>query len=860
MSPEIQRLFEAALDLPESSRAAFVESQSTDPSVRREVLSLLLHDGLAEPFFAGAIRSEASSLVSSLGSQEGRTIGHYRIVSMLGRGGMGAVYLAERADGYFEQRVALKVIQSSDPAGFLLDRFQQERRILAQLNHPNIAGLFDGGQTADGFPYFVMEYVAGQSIDVVCDRWQLPLRGRLELFLKVCDAVQYAHQNLIVHRDLKPANILVTADGQPKLLDFGIAKVLDPAEAGSTQTSTRVLTPEYASPEQIRGDPITTAADIYSLGAVLCTLLTGEPPHAISKLSPLQAAKTIAEAEVAVTDRLPGEVNAILQKALRKEPARRYRSVEEFAGDIVRFLEGRPVLAAPDSLGYRARKFLRRNWLGAAAIGAVMSALALGTGVALWQARRAERRFADVRQLANRFLFDFEDAIHNVSGATKARLLVVKTAGEYLNRLAAEAGGDRQLVRELADSYRKLGDVQGNIRGSNVGHFQEAMASYRKGLALRDSIGDDSTSDPKARASYLLNLTSLMTVERFAGDPENAGRLRSRAIALADRWVASSAPDADLLTAAATAYNDLASAQRLREDFAAGSCSARKNLELLQRAYALDPTNLTYLKAIASGHLGAGYLDMDAGRFADAIGHFSEGNQLLEKPLVAQPKDASLRRMRMVLLQKIGEATKRLREKEKGRVSDALPFFQQAYQMGNDLVAEDPADEGVQTDLAGLCQLYASTLLTEGRAAEGLSLFERGIAIYARQLRNVPGDSNAAFNLAVTRVWMSDCRRDLHDLNGALAETKLAAELWDRLLALRPGTFRFLHQKADNLNTMGNLLALRGDVEGARACFRAGLDIAERLPKQEASYSTSVVINELRESENKLPTSRQARH
>jgi eukaryotic-like serine/threonine-protein kinase len=860
VNQEIQRLFEAALDLPESGRATFVESQTADPAVRREVLSLLLHDGLAEPFFAGAIRSEASSLVSSLDSQEGRTVGHYRIVSMLGRGGMGAVYLAERADGYFEQRVALKVIQSSNPAGFLLDRFQQERRILAQLSHPNIAGLFDGGQTADGSPFFVMEYVDGQSIDVFCDRLQLPLRGRLELFLKVCDAVQYAHQNLIVHRDLKPANILVTADGQPKLLDFGIAKVLDPAAAGSKQTSTRVLTPEYASPEQIRGDPITTATDVYSLGAVLCRILAGEPPHALAKLSPLQAAQAIAEAEVVVSNRLPAEVNAILQKALRKEPARRYRSVEEFAGDIVRFLEGRPVLAAPDSIGYRSRKFLRRNWVGAAAIVAVMTALGVGAGIALWQARRAERRFGDVRQLANTFLFDFENAIHNVSGATKARLLVVKTAGEYLNRLAAEAGGDRQLVRELADSYRKLGDVQGNITGGNVGHFQEAVTSYQKGLALRDSIGDDRTFDVKARASYLSNLIALSTLERFAGDPDNAARLRTKSVELADRWVASSAPDADLLTAAATAYNDLASTQRLREDFAAGSLSAKRNLELLQRAYALDPTNMARLKAIATGHLGAGYVELDAGRYAGAIDHFTQGNHLLDQPLVSQPKDASLRRMRIVFLQKIGEATKQLRRKEKGRVSDAFPFFQTAYQMGNDLVAEDPADEGAQTDLAGLCQLYGSTLLLEGRAAEGLPLFERGITILARQVKNVPADTNAAFNLAVTRVWTSDCRRDLHDLNGALAETRMAGELWDRLLTLRPGTFRFLHQKADNLNTMGNLLALRGDREGARACFRAGLDIAEKLPKQEASYSTSVVINELRKSEKKLPPSRQVRH
>jgi len=852
VNPEIQRLFDAALDLPASARTAFVESQEADPAVRREVLSLLLHDGLAEPFFAGAIRSEASSLVSSLDLREGLAIGPYRVLSVLGRGGMGAVYLAERADGCFEQRVALKVIQSSNQAAFLLDRFQQERRILALLSHPHIARLLDGGQTADGSPYFVMEYVAGQSIDLFCDRSQLSVRARLELFLKVCDAVRYAHQNLIVHRDLKPANILVTAEGEPKLLDFGIAKVLDPSETGSMQASTRVLTPEYASPEQIRGDPITTATDIYSLGAVLCHLLSGAPPHAIAKLSPLEAAQAIAGADVAAIDGLPGDLNAILQKALHKDPARRYGSAGELARDIVRFLEGRPVLAAPDSWGYRARKFLRRNWLMAAAIVAMITALAVGAGVALWQARRAERRFGDVRRLANTFLFDFENAIHNLSGATKARLLVVNTAGEYLNRLAAEAGGDRQLLRELADAYKKLGDVQGDVTGGNVGQFQQAAASYRKSLALRDSLGDERSSDPKVQAGYLFNLTALMSLERFAGDPASADRLRPKSIELADRWVRSSAPDADLLTAAAFAYNDLSHTERLREEFPAATVNARRNLELLTRAYKLDPTNVARLKAIAAGHLSAGYVELDAGRYAAAIDHFGQGNRLLDQALAAQPKDAPLRRLRMVLLNKTGEATRRLRGTEKGHASDALPFFQDAYRIGNDLVAEDPADEGVQLDLAGLCQLYGSTLQLQGRAAESLPLLTRGIEIYARQWKNVPGDINVAFNLAVTRVWTSDCRRDLHDLSGALEETRMADEIWDRLLVLRPGTFRFLHQKADNLNTMGNLLALRGDVEGARSCFRAGLDIAEKLPKQDASFSTSVVIDELRASEKKL--------
>ena len=477
MNPEIQGLFEAALDLPADARAAFVASQGVDPAVQREVLSLLVHDEIAEPFFARAIKGEASSLVSAMDLREGARIGSYRVISPLGRGGMGAVYLGERADGCFEQQVAIKVIQTGQTTGFLLGRFQQERRILAQLSHPYIARLLDGGQAADGSPYFVMEYVAGQSIDQFCEGRQLSVGSRLALLLQVCKAVQYAHQNLIVHRDLKPANILVTAGGEPKLLDFGIAKILDPANVSATETSTVALTPEYASPEQIRGDAITTKTDIYSLGAVLYRLLSGRPPHAIAKLSPLEAARAIAEDQVASIGGLPVDLNAILQKALHKDPARRYDSVGELSRDVVRFLEKRPVLAAPDSLRYRARKFLRRNCMIVAALVAVMTAMVAGSGVALWQARRAERRFADVRRLANTFLFEFEDAIHNLSGATQARLLVVNAANEYLSRLAADAGRDRRLLRELADAYKKLGDVQGEFGRGNVGQYAQAALS-----------------------------------------------------------------------------------------------------------------------------------------------------------------------------------------------------------------------------------------------------------------------------------------------------------------------------------------------------------------------------------------------
>jgi tetratricopeptide (TPR) repeat protein len=856
VNEEVDRLFEAALEIPVTHRRAFLESQTDDPAVRHEVLTLLAHDAPSAYLFGrlgAAIEGEASSLLTPIDLRPGAVIGHYRVISLLGRGGMGAVYLADRSDGTFEQRVALKVIEQPGPAGFLLERFQQERRILAGLSHPNIARLFDGGQGPEGSPYFVMEYVSGKSIDAFCDQSDLPLTDRLRLFLKVCDAVRHAHQNLIVHRDLKPANILVTAEGEPKLLDFGIAKVLDPGNAGFARASTRVLTPEYASPEQVRGDPITTATDIYSLGAVLARVLTGKLPHDVAGLPPLEAARVIAEGEPITFPELADDVNAILKKALHVDPQRRYRSVEEFAADINRFLEGRAVLAAPDSWRYRARKFLRRNWVSVAAVTAVFTAISIGAGVAVWQARRAERRFNEVRQLANTFLFDFEKEIHDRSGTTKARLLVVQTAEQYLARLSAEAGGDRVLVRELADSYKKLGDIEGSTSDGNVGEIAKALASYRKGLALRDSIGDGSASDPKARVNYLMNLNALANLEWASGNREAATRLGSQQVDVADRGTASSPADPDLLSAAAEAYALRGTIQRYGEDYTAATASGRRSLDLYSQAYRLQPSDPARLTGMASGYRQLGNVELEGGKWSDAIADFSKGTELLEHGLTADPRNLSIRRGLMRTVSDAGKAMQELRRREKGRVADALPYLQRAYTIGSELAAEDPANELIQSDLAGICQLYGSTLQTIGKAKEALPLLEQGIAIFSRKLRDAPEDANIAFNLAVIRVWTSDTRRDLHDLAGALQESKMAGEIWDRLLAARPGTFRYLHQKADNLNTMGSLLAAQGDIAAARACFREGLAIAEKLPQQDRSFSTAVLFRELRESESKLP-------
>ena len=401
----------------------------------------------------------------------------------------------------------------------VVSRFRFEQQILASLEHPNIARFLDGGVTVDGLPFYAMEYVEGDFIDDFCKEKSLNVIEKLELFREVCAAVQYAHQNLVIHRDLKPKNILVTRDGKPKLLDFGIGKILTPGEAEEFGTATQfgMMTPAYASPEQIRGRRIGTTSDIYSLGVILFEILTGEKPYKISSKSQIEIERAILETEparpsaiqnskfkiqdsksdfkVQNSKHLKGDLDNIILKSLRKNPNERYASVQEFSEDIRRHLIGLPVSARPLTIGYRASKFFRRN-KGAVVAGAfIFLALFTGIIIALWQAKiaraereRAEHRFTEVRELANNVIFKYHDAIASLPGATATREMLVRDALKYLDKLSSEAEGNIELQRELAAAYFKLGDVQGKQYEANIGDTEGAVQSYQKAIALFESV------------------------------------------------------------------------------------------------------------------------------------------------------------------------------------------------------------------------------------------------------------------------------------------------------------------------------------------------------------------------------------
>ncbi len=505
---KVKDIFASVLEQDKTDRERFLQqSCGGDDGLLSELKSLLAaHD---EP--ENLIEKNSIDLASKIASDDynasGKHFGNYRIIREIGRGGMGTVFLAERDDGEFTKQVALKIVRQSIADAEIIARFKRERQILASLNHPNIAALYDGGVGETGEPFLAMEYVEGEALIAYATQNHLSIRERLYLFIKVCSAVSYAHRNLVVHRDIKPSNIIVTDNGEPKLLDFGLAKVFE-GDMSVTQTAVRAFTPAYASPEQMAGDAVSTASDQYSLGVVLFELLSGNKPFDFEGKSLDEMIHTIRTSEPpspsslarrdndsARPGNVPRDTDNITLKSMRIEPERRYGSVEALAEDIERHLQGLPVLARPNTLGYIASRFVWRNKTAVAAAVFVVIAVLGGLAVSIWQAAvarqerdRAERRFGEVRQLSNSLLFEIAPLIERLEGSIEARQILVSRALQYLDNLADESRIDAGLLSELALAYQKVGDLQGNPKRPNLSDFPGAIRSYEKSTEILDSL------------------------------------------------------------------------------------------------------------------------------------------------------------------------------------------------------------------------------------------------------------------------------------------------------------------------------------------------------------------------------------
>ena len=557
--PRIKELFQTVLELEPDRRASYLAvACAGDDSLRGEVESMVACFEPALGFIEAPLSELAADLLAheESASIEGQRLGPYRVEREIGRGGMGTVYLAARDDDQYDQQVALKLIKRGMDTDFIVQRFRNERQILAHLDHPNIARLLDGGATDEGLPFFVMEYIDGKPITEYCELNQLSILDRLKLFLNVCAAVNYAHQNLVIHRDLKPGNILISADGAPKLLDFGIAKLLNPELSTQTLDHTatvlRLMTPDYASPEQVKGDAITTASDVYSLGVLLYELLTGHRPYRLKNRSPeafqqvicLQEpdkpSESVIDSDIqhksetgleipgADPKLLRGDLDNIVLMAMRKEPERRYSSVEQFAEDIRRHLEGLPVIARKDTFSYRASKFIRRNKLGVAAAAALCLTLIAGIAATGWQAKVAARQAriaAEQRDTArietakaeriNKFLQDMLASANanwyaSGRGGKGGDTRVIDVLNQAAQRLETELNDQPEVKAEL---FRTIGTTY-----LGLGRNDLAVPQFRASLKIyRELYGERHLK--VAEALYFLASALTGADDRAAAEP-----------------------------------------------------------------------------------------------------------------------------------------------------------------------------------------------------------------------------------------------------------------------------------------------------------------------------------------------------
>ena len=729
---ELKRLFDLAWDLPAGQRETFLDRECADPELRRQVSELLAESdtGASEFLQTLVIQDSAELAAPAVDGRAGENVGPYRIERELGRGGMGEVFLARRVDREFDKLVAVKIVRRGPDLAEVLRRFRQERQILARLEHPNIARLLDGGSTADGLPYLVMEYVEGVPITEYCDSRGASIEDRCRLLLPVCDALRHAHRNLVVHRDLKPSNILVTADGIQKLLDFGIAKLLELEPGSGHQTATifpRPLTPDYASPEQILGHPVTTATDVYLLGGVLFQLLTGSKPHQITGYTAEEIERAVCRTPIPKPSqvkpearrKLRGDLDNIVLRATHPEPEKRYSSVEQVADDLERYLSHRPVLARPDSLRYRAGKWVRRSPVTAAALALLALSITAGVAGTVYQARRAERRFQQVRNLARSFVFDVHDQIAMLPGATQARKTIVSTALTYLENLSEEAGGDTDVTREVAAAYIKIGTVQGDPVSSNLGDPAGAMRSYRRAEALLTPL--NSRSDP-ATARLLVSVYSrISALQRSKADAPAAIESIRLARRYADQLLARLPGDPDALAAAVDLDLSLSRALRAKGDPQGARAAAQSALTAAEKLSASRPDDANLLAGLADATSNLGVLQAQSGDLDSAAATYLHLVEIRQRMVHDSPQNVVYRRQLMIAYGHVGDVLGFRAGEHLGDFAGAAEVLRKAVEIAEWLVQQDPSDEKARFDLASAKLRFGTVLWEQGQAAEGLA-------------------------------------------------------------------------------------------------------------------------------------------
>jgi len=800
-----KRIFSEALDLPLEQRDAFLASAcGEEEALLSEVRSLLSWHVQSTGFLEqpAARLGGLSPTTTRYLDLVGTTIGAWRVESLVGSGGMGIVYRAERADAAFRRQVALKVIRPGSDADGIVRRFQSERETLAALDHPNIARLLDGGTTPDGQPYLVMEFIEGVPIDHYCDEQRLPVAKRLQLFRAVCAGVQYAHENLVVHRDIKPDNILVTRDGTPKLLDFGVAKLVARGSAPIDEAAgaaTWLMTPDYASPEQLGGRASTVATDIYSLGVLLYVLMAGDRPYRLQSSTPVEIERELLdktlvapsrmalagpraqEAAVArittpaqLARRLAGDLDAIVLRAMGREPTARYSSVDQITQDLEHHRRRYPIAARERRPGYVAGRFVQRHLTALGVAAMLVAGTVGGVAAVLWQAAqatearaRAERRFSDVRALAGSFMFEIYDALDSVPGTTPARTLIVQKAVAYLESLARESAGDAGLQQELARAFVRVGDVQGNPTAANVGDASGSLHSYGRAMVIAESLRGAAPDDLDAVRTLAL-----------------ARRRRADVLALTG--------------AKAEALVDLEKSSQLYLGAAAGPQAS------------LDDKLEAGIAHVKLGDLLGNPNFENLGRADDARGEYAQALAVFQRLRQEAPTDWRVRRFLGLTLERMGTL-----HEDAGEWLAAQESYEASYEVRRALAAEQGSHRDIVRDLGIALEKLGNVRRAQAGAAAAVPSYREALAVFERLARIDPSDANAARTVAIGREKLGHAVREGGNRAEAMAMLEAALATHRDLVAMDAGNVRASCDLARVAEAVGDLRAQSGAARGA---------------------------------------------
>ena len=848
---QIQTVFLAVADLPLEDRSSVLERLCAgDIELRDEVESLLLADYDSALTIDSAIQGVASSILD-VPVLIGDRIGAYRVVREIGRGGMGSVYLALRDDEEYVKEVAVKVVKRGMKTGEALQRFRAERQIVANLDHPYIARLFDGGTTNAGIPFFAMEYVQGQPVNTFCRERALDIKARCTLFLNILEAVSYAHRNLVVHGDLKPANIFVKSDGTPRLLDFGVAKLLgtDETEQDATSMDVRAFTPGYASPEQVRGSAITVLSDIYSLGAIFYELLSGTRAQPVDYDTPTRIEHAVCDIEVQRPSRLvrglPADLDDVVLMALKKDPGQRYPSVEQFASDIRRCLENRPVRAHDNTPSYRVRKFLRRNAGKISLASMVTLVLVSGLVISLVQTHRArvertaadtqrkialqersaaeaarvseakqkdraeqerdqaeqekakaDQRLQDIMELASTTLFDGNAAMASLPGSLPARQQLVQTTLNYLKSLEKEAVHSPDMREALTEAYYKLALIQGDPHGPSMGDVVSAEKTLHK-------------------AEEIL-------LPGYQRDPDNAGLML--------RWIEVRSTLADLALVAGRREEGI----RLYSDLVPVTIR-------LVHARGCDVICETQQPAIENA-LAIQLAPVDPVR---ALEHANRGIAAAQTALRRHPSNLELQSGIGSLTAVAAAANRNL-----GNLDEAATDFQRSIAMRETIVRANPGNLAIRRNLMVAYGNYALLLGVPwspnvGRFDEARNVAGKSLAIARAMTEADPANATARRDLATAlgRLGMIDPAPDGEE--ASLRQLKESEQIAASLVAASPNSFDVTSLLAEVLESEGRRLEHLGRKPEALEAYQRSIALLEPfIPKPKAGISSDYIRDE----------------